>query len=1189
MKKILFFLLGFCFISVASAQVVVNEVCSSNSSVLMDEDGDYPDWIELYNTSNSTFQLGGFKISDNVSQPDKWVFPTGVNMPANSYLIIFASGKDRKKFFDHWETVVNATDIWRYQKPLSEPDSNWRRLTSFNDAAWSQGAGGIGYGDGDDNTQITYPAASVFMRKVFNIVDTAAIASAVFHMDYDDAFVAYINGVEIARSNIGVNGTPVGYNIPALSEHEAKMYTGGSPDQFIIDESFLKSFLKNGNNVLAIQVHNVSPTSSDLTALPWLSVGIKNTSHLYSVVPSWFNFGASSLHTNFKLSSSGESLVLTNPAGSTIDLLTFPAIHTDHSYGCQPNGGALHKLFALPTPNASNNASTGFFEYAAEPVFSLQGGFFNTSQSLVLTTSTPGGIIHYTTDGNIPKITSPVYSAPVSIDSTMVISACTFQNAFLESNVVSNSYFINDSSSTLLPVISLTVSPALMFDPVTGIYVKGPNAETTVPFFGANFWQEKEIPAQVEFYDQQRQLGFKQKIGVEIYGNYSRSYPQKSMKLVAHDSYGAGSFNYQLFPEKDIHSFKQFIIRNAGTDWNRAHMRDALVHSLSLRPTDCDVMACQPAAVYINGKYWGVYNMREKINKDYLAENHEVDPDSVDLLQYNGLVMSGSNERFIQMGMYVLTHDMSIPSNFKMADSLIDLKNFADYFAVETWTNNWDWLTNNVRYWRENKEGAKWRYILWDLDNGMGGTWSYVFNSLDTNLNKNYDYTSLLFSNLIKNKDYNNYFINRYADLLNTLFTPQQFNAKLNFFRDRVDVEMIRHFKRWGTGFNNPDWGVAGHGNYNDWKYYQLPELTAFCNNRQITARNHLQETFHLKKQIPLTLNVYPPGAGKIVMNTITVDDMPWSGVYFDSVPVTITVIPNPGYTFSFWQSMVKFPTPQNDSSLTFNPDTSDVITAYFFGQPDTAKIIFSEVNYNSSVDADAGDWVEIHNYSQWPLDISGWKLKDSQNSNFFLFPDNTVMHPNEYLVICEDTAKFRSVYPAVSNIMGPFGYGLSSAGESIRLFDKDMNVYLSMSYLGSSPWPAGANGTGKTLELFSTHGDVNDPLNWFAGCPLGSPGGPFVPCDNSGIETSNPNADGIVSVYPNPVTERLIIDINPESLNVASFAIMLFDMMGKKVYEIQNPTADVVTIKNTFTPGMYFYKITSSAGYSKSGKVIFR
>jgi hypothetical protein len=174
-KKLLFVLFSLFIIARTSAQVVINEVCTSNNSILMDEDADYPDWIELYNTGTSVFNLGGYKISDNASLPDKWTFPSGVNIPGNGFLTLFASGKDRKKLFNHWETVVSAGDTWRYQKPVTEPDSNWRRLATYNDASWSQGPGGIGYGDGDDNTQISYPAASVFMRKVFNIVDTALI------------------------------------------------------------------------------------------------------------------------------------------------------------------------------------------------------------------------------------------------------------------------------------------------------------------------------------------------------------------------------------------------------------------------------------------------------------------------------------------------------------------------------------------------------------------------------------------------------------------------------------------------------------------------------------------------------------------------------------------------------------------------------------------------------------------------------------------------------------------------------------------------------------------------------------------------------------------------------------------------------------------------------------------------------
>jgi hypothetical protein len=1187
MKKIISFLTFAAIGGMLSAQVAINEICPANNSTLYDEDGDTPDWFELYNGGSSSLNIGGYKITDDIAVPDKWIVPAGVYVPAFGYITLFASGKDRTVFFDHWETVVYASDTWKYTKPFIEPDSNWRRLTTFNDGLWSSGPGGIGYGDGDDATLLTQPTTSVYMRHVFTIVDTADIASAVFHMDYDDAFVAYINGVEIARANIGVNGTPVAFNTTALSEHEAKMYAGGAPDQFVINEAFLKSFLKVGSNVLAIQVHNVDPWSSDLTSLAWLSLGIKGSITNYGAVPSWFQLNASSLHTNFKLDQTGETLSLISPTGTLLSQRTYLEVLPDNSYGCQIDGSLAQRYFRIPTPNATNNTSAGYSEYVQDPVFSPDGGFYPGPLTLTISSATAGSEIRYTTDGSEPGMTSTLFSSPINVDSTMVIRARAFHANYLEGQIITNTYFIADSSSPTLPVISITVDPDIMFDTVTGIYVKGPNAEASIPFYGANFWQEVEVPAYIEYFDKGRQLGFEQGIGIEIYGNYSRSYPQKSMKIIARDAYGDGTFSYQLFPRKDIHSFKQFILRNAGTDWNSAHMRDALVHTLALQPTDCDVMAYQPSVVYINGQYWGVYNMREKINKYYLDDNHHLDQDSVDLLQYNGLVMEGSNQRFIDMGMFMLTHDLSVPANFAVADSLIDLKNFADYFAIETWTNNWDWLTNNVRYWRDQRPGGKWRYILWDLDNGLGGLWSYTYNSLDTNLHKPFDYTSLLFNKLLTNNDYRNYFIDRYADLLNTTLTSQHFNQVLHSVRNTIDPEMHRHFERWGTGFNEPNWGVAGFGSYDDWRNYQLHELEFFAGNRQITARDHIQETFGLKKQVPVTLNVVPAGAGKIKINTITVDDMPWAGIYFDSVPISITAVANPGYTFGFWQSSIFYPTPDTGITLTFVPDTSDVFTAYFFGAPDTAKVVFSEINYRSYISSDAGDWVELHNPTAWPFDLSKWKFKDADDANMFVFPEGTVLQGGDYLVLSEDLTKFTSIYPTVTNIMGDFHFGLSSLGESIRLVDPDMHTCVQVDFNSTYPWPIEPNGTELTLELLDVNGLQNDPGNWFAGCPLGSPGGPFVPCENNIEEKPLGNSDGTIAVYPNPVSDNLYIEIEPGLFGSADFSLTLFNVSGNPVYKIDKLDKAEVVIENHFAPGLYMYRILGSDGFMRSGKVV--
>lgn len=187
---------------------------------------------------------------------------------------------------DHWETVVFEDDSWKYLEGTFEPDTNWRKL-AFNDASWLQGIGGVGYGDGDDNTIIN-PVTSLYLRKIFTIIDTSEIAEAILHVDYDDAFVAYLNNVEIARSNIGSVGDHPLYNQGSTALHEAQMYQGGNPDQFIINTQLLNNILIQGNNILSVQVHNDNISSSDLTSRIFLSLGINTTSTNYSPTPSWF-------------------------------------------------------------------------------------------------------------------------------------------------------------------------------------------------------------------------------------------------------------------------------------------------------------------------------------------------------------------------------------------------------------------------------------------------------------------------------------------------------------------------------------------------------------------------------------------------------------------------------------------------------------------------------------------------------------------------------------------------------------------------------------------------------------------------------------------------------------------------------------------------------------------------------------
>ena len=199
-----------------TAQTVrINEVVSSNS-VYLDEDGDTPDWLEIHNFGNQDVSINGWSLSDDVDGITKWTFPNIILTP-DQYVMLWASSKGRTTI-NYPRTLINQGNEFKYLIPTSEPNSNWNSL-SFDDSSWSSGLSGFGFADGDDATIIPNGTQSIYLRKTFTINNLASISSLILDMDYDDAFVAYINGNEVARANI--NGAPPAYNSGTITGHEA--------------------------------------------------------------------------------------------------------------------------------------------------------------------------------------------------------------------------------------------------------------------------------------------------------------------------------------------------------------------------------------------------------------------------------------------------------------------------------------------------------------------------------------------------------------------------------------------------------------------------------------------------------------------------------------------------------------------------------------------------------------------------------------------------------------------------------------------------------------------------------------------------------------------------------------------------------------------------------------------------------
>lgn len=207
-----------------------------------------------------------------------------------------------------WNSVVIPGQAWKYTLP-DGPNTNWTK-SNFNDSSWSTGNTGIGYGDEDDETIISN-TISLYMRKTFEIEDVSLVSRAVLDIDYDDGFVAYINGVEVARDLF--SGDHTSYSMPSDGLHEAQLYTGNIPERYFFD----KTLLIDGSNIIAVQVHNQSLTSSDLSALPVITLELPQGTDTYFSPPNWF-VEPSPQPVDINFTSSNLPIVILNTGGANI-------------------------------------------------------------------------------------------------------------------------------------------------------------------------------------------------------------------------------------------------------------------------------------------------------------------------------------------------------------------------------------------------------------------------------------------------------------------------------------------------------------------------------------------------------------------------------------------------------------------------------------------------------------------------------------------------------------------------------------------------------------------------------------------------------------------------------------------------------------------------------------------------------
>ena len=600
---------------------------------------------------------------------------------------------------------------------------------------------------------------------------------------------------------------------------------------------------------------------------------------------------AGSGHTNFKLNRDGETLLLFDATGSLVDRLLVAGIPPDVSIGIPPGGGEA-VVFGEPTPGSANPPSdaTGVI---TEPVrFSRPSGRYGAFE-LRLSGAPTGGTIRYTTDGVIPTATSTLYTGPVGVDDHVVIRARTFAPGRLPSPVATCSYIIDDAHE--LDVVSLVTEPDNFFSGEDGIYVLGDGyTGTEPPFHNSNIWQDREVPVFLDFLPLGDGTTFSQDLGTKVFGGWSRSNDQRSLSLFARNRYGRGSMDYPFFTDRPYTNYEALILRNSGNDWAATMMADATMTGL-MEGSAVDVQAYRPVATYLNGEYWGLYNLREKVNEHFIAARHSLDPDSIDILERNAEIVEGSNVDYLALRELIATGDLTDSATFSTVANQIDLTSFTQFNVAQIYFDNRDWPGNNLKFWRAQRPGAKWRYVLFDTDFGAGiyNREAYEANTLKFALETdgpvwpNPPWSTLILRRLLGNDSYRRYFINQFADEMNTRFLPEAVHALANRNADRIATEMPTTMERWQQ--------------YRDW-WDHIDRLRRYFTERPRFMRQFIQEEFDLPAVHSAAVAIDDTTRGYVELNSLEIVAPEWVGDYFQGVPIRVKAVPKSGYQFHHWE-----------------------------------------------------------------------------------------------------------------------------------------------------------------------------------------------------------------------------------------------------------------------------------------------
>ena len=689
-------------------------------------------------------------------------------------------------------------------------------------------------------------------------------------------------------------------------------------------------------------------------------VVINNQDHLTIFASGRNTINGNIIHTNFKIhqTKGNEWIILTDPDGTTIvDSVFVRPCLVNQSRGRKIDGTNDWGVFSNPSPNNVNsNALNG---YVDRPQFSIEPGSYDNTITLEISCPNPNTTIYYTLNGDTPNQSANVYTGPIVLDETKVVKAIAVEineEGYHPSFIEYGTFFISESFS--LPIMS-----------VSG------NDNGTLDELLDGSWDSR--PWGTFEYYKDGVLADKSTGEFNKHGNDSWNYDQRGFDYITRDQFG---YNYaikdELFRTKDRSKYQRLIIKCAANDnypfsygGSGAHIRDSYVQSLSqVADLRMDERSFEPCILFLNGEYWGLYEIREKVDDNDFTDYY-YDQDSVEFLKTWGNTWAdvlGDNQTELSVfdswddiREFITTNDMSDQDNYLYAKSIFNMGSLIDYFILNTYVVNADWLNYNTAWWhglREDGEKKKWRYVLWDMDNTFDHGANYTdIPSQGVNADP-CDPESIgdtggqghipIWNALLNNDEFFADYINRWTDLSNNYFSCEFLISHLDSLINLIEPEMPRQINRWGGNY------ITWQSNVNDMKDF-IEERCEIINSGILDC---YEDEYDIEGPYSVTINIEPALSGIVEMNDYPINNYPFNGSYFGGISQQIEAFAAEGYFFDYFEfSNSTTPINQTNESIEYVLASNETITAHFtpiiYGctDPDAA-------NYNEDATLDDGD-----------------------------------------------------------------------------------------------------------------------------------------------------------------------------------------------------------------------------------------